>query len=182
MADRRAVVIISWYDINTSVNLGVLTARRCLGVSELPRRGEAEPDLRVSNVYEVPSAQDGTRVLVDPTWPRGVSHSAARIHEWFPAVAPSAALRRSLGGESGDFPAFRRRYLDELCDPLRALALAFLGHAARHSRLTLLTADEDPSHSHAAVLAERLRSTAQLQRRSEPSLSGIVQGELRPTA
>jgi uncharacterized protein YeaO (DUF488 family) len=39
-------------------------------------------DVRMRRVYDDPSLADGTRVLVDRVWPRGLAKATARIDEW----------------------------------------------------------------------------------------------------
>lgn len=108
-------------------------------------------------VYEDATPQDGTRVLVDRVWPRGVRKEDARLDEWLRDVAPSSELRLWYGHEPGRFAEFRRRYLAELRDPGHREAAAHLRDLAAHTRLlTLLTATRDVDHSQAAVLAEWL--------------------------
>jgi uncharacterized protein YeaO (DUF488 family) len=53
-----------------------------------------KPDVRVRRVYEQPSPQDGTRVLVDRIWPRELTKSRAQLREWCKQVAPSTAPRK----------------------------------------------------------------------------------------
>jgi uncharacterized protein YeaO (DUF488 family) len=48
---------------------------------------------RVRRIYEEPEQGDGTRVLVDRIWPRGVSKAKAALDEWCKNVAPSDELR-----------------------------------------------------------------------------------------
>ena len=36
-------------------------------------------DIRVRRVYDAPFAEDGSRVLVDRMWPRGLRKDAARL-------------------------------------------------------------------------------------------------------
>ncbi|HEV7932188.1 MAG TPA: DUF488 family protein [Actinomadura sp.] len=117
-------------------------------------------EVRLRRVYEVPSQGDGTRVLVDRIWPRGLSREAAGLDHWDKEVAPSPALRRWYGHRAEMFPEFRRRFLVELCEPERARALGRLRELAGSGGVTLLTATRDIEHSHAAVLAEVLRSPA----------------------
>ncbi|MGH9602097.1 MAG: DUF488 domain-containing protein, partial [Terriglobales bacterium] len=38
---------------------------------------------------EKPLPSDGTRVLVDRAWPRGVGRNQARLHAWLRDLAPS---------------------------------------------------------------------------------------------
>ena len=49
--------------------------------------------VRVRRVYEEPERGDGTRVLVDRIWPRGLTKAKAALDEWCKDVAPSDELR-----------------------------------------------------------------------------------------
>jgi uncharacterized protein YeaO (DUF488 family) len=118
----------------------------------------ASRNVLVRRVYEEPERGDGTRVLVDRIWPRGLTKARAALDEWCKDVAPSAELRRWYGHEPGRFEDFGRRYRAELQDPRRAEALAHLRGLAKGRPLTLLTATRQPEISAAAVLAELLRS------------------------
>ena len=111
------------------------------------------PIVGVRRVYDEPHPDDGTRVLVDRLWPRGMSKTHARLDEWYPAVAPSTKLRTWYHHEPERFDEFTRRYLDELTQPERADALAHLRDLAENGPLTLLTATKAADISEAAVLA-----------------------------
>jgi uncharacterized protein YeaO (DUF488 family) len=115
-------------------------------------------EVRARRVYEEPLPSDGTRVLVDRLWPRGVAKATAHIDEWAKAVAPSDELRRWYGHDPAKFAEFRRRYTGELDEPERAAALRHLRDLARSGPLTLLTATKDLDRSQAADLAQRLTS------------------------
>ncbi|XVQ85455.1 DUF488 domain-containing protein [Microbispora siamensis] len=110
----------------------------------------------VRRVYEDPAPGDGTRVLVDRVWPRGLTKEAAHLDEWVKDVAPSNALRSWYGHVPERFAEFRSRYLAELDDPERQAALDRLRRLMESGPLTLLTATKDVEHSQAAVLAEVL--------------------------
>ena len=118
------------------------------------------PDVRVRRVYEEPQPDDGTRVLVDRLWPRGVSKARAALDEWCKDVAPSDELRKWYGHDPARFEEFARRYRLELEDPPRAAALAHLRDLARDRPVTLLTATKQTAISEAAVLAAVLTSSA----------------------
>lgn len=45
-------------------------------------------------VYDDPSHDDGTRVLVDRIWPRGIKKADLVLDDWNTDVAPSTELRR----------------------------------------------------------------------------------------
>ena len=114
------------------------------------------PTVRVRRVYDEPHPDDGTRVLVDRLWPRGMSKTRARLDQWYPAVAPSTQLRTWYHHEPERFDEFTRRYLDELAEPERADALAHLRDLAENGPVTLLTATKAADISEAAVLAALL--------------------------
>ena len=114
------------------------------------------PVVRIGRIYDKPSPADGTRVLVDRLWPRGLAKEAAAIDEWDRAVAPSDDLRRWYGHQPEKLGEFRRRYQDELQMPERATALRHLEDLAQSGTITLLTATRDLEYSHAAVIARRL--------------------------
>ncbi len=116
-----------------------------------------QPEVRLRRVYDDPSPEDGTRVLVDRIWPRGLAKARARIDEWVKAVAPSTELRRWYGHDPGRFEEFHRRYSAELAEPERQAALLHLRELARSGPLTLVTATRDLDHSQATVLADHLR-------------------------
>jgi uncharacterized protein YeaO (DUF488 family) len=114
--------------------------------------------VRVRRVYEEPERSDGTRVLVDRIWPRGLTKAKAALDEWCKDVAPSAELRKWYSHDPDRYEDFGRRYQAELKDPQRAEALAHLRELAKGRQLTLLTATRQAEISEAAVLAELLRS------------------------
>ncbi|MGX1546435.1 SLAC1 family transporter [Streptomyces adustus] len=107
-------------------------------------------------IDEQTPSEVGERVLVDRSWPEGVSRRGASFDDWLPDVAPSAALQRWYGDSAPRFGEFRRRYVTELSDQEHRQAAGRLRELAGHSNLTLLTAARDMDRSHAAVLAEWL--------------------------
>jgi uncharacterized protein YeaO (DUF488 family) len=115
-------------------------------------------EVRVRRIYDEPTRGDGTRVLVDRVWPRGLSKEKARIDKWCKEVAPSTELRRWYGHEPERFAEFSRRYRAELDDPERATALAHLRRLAEAQTMTVLTATKDIAISQAAVIADLLRA------------------------
>jgi uncharacterized protein YeaO (DUF488 family) len=116
-------------------------------------------DIRVRRVYEEPAADDGTRVLVDRIWPRGLRKEAAHLDDWAKDVAPSAGLRTWYQHDPAKFEEFRRRYTAELAEPAQRAALTRINALAASGPVTLLTATKDLSLSQAEVLAELLRGS-----------------------
>ena len=74
----------------------------------------ARPRIRLRRVYDAPDAADGSRVLVERLWPRGLSKAAAQVDYWAREVAPSADLRKWFGHDPQKWETFRRRYFAEL--------------------------------------------------------------------
>jgi uncharacterized protein YeaO (DUF488 family) len=110
--------------------------------------------VRLKRAYLPAAATDGTRILVDRLWPRGIRKSAAAIDLWIKDVAPSTALRKWFGHDAARWLEFRRRYAaevrghrDELAE-LRALA--------RRKTVTLVFAARDERHNDAVVLRDVL--------------------------
>ena len=118
----------------------------------------AKEKVRVRRVYEDPEPDDGTRVLVDRLWPRGLTKAKAALDDWCKDVAPSDELRRWYGHDPGRFAEFSRRYQRELEDPGREEAMTHLRSLSKGRSLTLLTATKEPDISEAAVLAGLLRA------------------------
>ena len=100
---------------------------------------------------------DGTRVLVDRLWPRGLARSDAALDEWCQQVAPSTELRSWYSHDPARFEEFKQRYMVELEASERASAVVHLRAVLGAGRLTLLTATAHPEISQAAVLADLLR-------------------------
>ncbi len=116
----------------------------------------SEHKVQVGRVYDARAREDGTRVLVDRLWPRGLSKAAADIDEWCKGVAPSAELRTWYGHDPEKFAEFTRRYRAELDDPAAQEVIEHLRALARQGNITLLTGSKEVDLSDAVVLAELL--------------------------
>ena len=113
-------------------------------------------NITVKRMYDEVGHNDGTRVLVDRVWPRGVSKQDARLDDWNKDVAPSSELRKWFGHDPEKFEEFSRRYREELETDQGREALQRLRDAPTGKRLTLLTATKDIEHSQVAVLRDLL--------------------------
>ena len=112
--------------------------------------------VRTVRAYDLRVRGDGTRVLVDRLWPRGLSKQRADFDEWQKDVAPSTGLRKWYGHKPELFDEFSARYRAELEDPVRVSILSHLFAVARHGNLTLVTASKAVEISEAAVLVSIL--------------------------
>ncbi|GAN96625.1 hypothetical protein Geu3261_0086_012 [Komagataeibacter europaeus NBRC 3261] len=107
--------------------------------------------IHVRRVYDPPEPDDGSRVLVDRLWPRGVSRQRADLTIWLKDIAPSTALRQWFGHDPARWDGFRERYIAELQanpQPVRQLL-----DMARAGPVTLLYGARDTQHNEAVVLA-----------------------------
>jgi uncharacterized protein YeaO (DUF488 family) len=106
----------------------------------------------IKRVYEPPADTDGTRILVDRLWPRGLSKAKAALDGWDKDVAPSPALRKWFDHRPERFAEFAARYRAELKDNPAVAELR-----ARTGKVTLLYGARDPKINHAVVLAAVLK-------------------------
>lgn len=113
-------------------------------------------NVRTARVYDDPTDEDGTRVLADRLWPRGLRKDDPRIGTWYPDAAPSTELRRWYGHDPDRFEEFGEHYRGELADEASD-AVEHLADLASKGTLTLTTASKDLDRSEVAVLADVLR-------------------------
>ena len=107
-------------------------------------------NIRLKRAYDPAVSGDGTRILIDRLWPRGVRKADAAIDLWAKDIAPSTALRKWFGHDPARWPEFRRRYSEEIHrnrDRLRELR-----SLAQRGRITLVFAAHDEAHNDAVVL------------------------------
>ena len=119
-------------------------------------------NLRLKRVYAPADAGDGTRILIDRLWPRGISKQRAALDEWLKEIAPSTELRQWFGHELARWPEFPRRYKAELRG--HAMEIERLRDIAAKGVLTLLYGARDQEHNDAVVLRDVLHG----HRNSQP--------------
>jgi uncharacterized protein YeaO (DUF488 family) len=111
----------------------------------------------IKRVYDAPAGADGTRILVDRLWPRGLTKDRAKVDAWLRDLAPSDALRKWYHSRPDEWTTFRRRYLKELSSPKAAVALEQLyGFAHGRKPLTLLFASRNQDRNNATVIQDLL--------------------------
>lgn len=110
--------------------------------------------VKLKRAYEPAAADDGTRVLIDRLWPRGVKKTDADIDQWEKDIAPSTALRKWFGHDPARWQEFRSRYAVEIHEhPEQLKRLRVL---ARQGPITLVYAAHDEVHNDAVVLRDFL--------------------------
>jgi uncharacterized protein YeaO (DUF488 family) len=107
-------------------------------------------NIRLKRAYEPPAKADGSRVLIDRLWPRGVGKAEAGIDRWLKDIAPSTGLRKWFNHDPARWRQFRQRYAAEVRghpEPLRELR-----RLAREERVTLVYSARDEEHNDAVAL------------------------------
>ena len=113
------------------------------------------PDnLRLKRAYEQATPDDGTRILVDRLWPRGVSKARAALDDWMKDIAPSTELRQWFGHDPTRWADFQRRYRIELS--AHGAELDHIRDLAARQIVTLIYSAHDEVHNDAVVLRQVL--------------------------
>src|SRR3569833_2404834 len=106
-------------------------------------------NIAITRIYEEPDPKDGTRILVDRVWPRGVSRARAQIDLWLKDIAPSNDLRKWFAHDPAKWTDFQIRYNAELKENKEQVAL--LKQQAAKGRITLLYAARNNTQNEAIV-------------------------------
>lgn len=113
--------------------------------------------IAIKRVYEPASRADGSRVLVDRLWPRGLSKDRAAVDEWLRDLAPSNELRHWYHARPNEWQSFRQKYFKELSKPECQEGLRRLYELShKKKRLTLLFSSKNETRNNALALKELL--------------------------
>ena len=111
--------------------------------------------IHVKRVYDPPGVSDGTRILIDRLWPRGLRRKDASFSCWLKEISPTPQLRAWFGHDPKRYEEFARRYRAELAR--NEAEVARLEDLLKQGPVTLLYAAHDQAHNHALVLVDYLR-------------------------
>ena len=114
----------------------------------------AANNVKLKRVYEPPAREDGTRILIDRLWPRGLSKEDAALDLWMKEIAPTTELRKWFAHDPARWEEFRHRYADEV--QRNAELLKQLWTLARQGPITLVYSARDEAHNDAVVLRDVL--------------------------
>lgn len=109
-------------------------------------------NVKLKRAYESPAAADGTRILIDRLWPRGIPKKKAALDQGMKEIAPSTKLRKWFGHDPARWDEFRRRYAAEVHE--NSALLDQLRSFARHGPITLVYPAHDELHNDAIVLRD----------------------------
>lgn len=106
--------------------------------------------IKLKRAYEKPSHDDGSRILVERLWPRGLTKERAAVDLWLKEVAPSPELRKWFGHDPAKWEQFQKRYWKELEE--KEEAVRQLKEKGKQGIVTLVYAARDEEHNGALVL------------------------------
>lgn len=113
--------------------------------------------IKLKRAYEPAHQDDGTRILVDRLWPRGVTKEQAGIDLWLKDVAPSNELRKWSHADPARYDEFRERYAREL--DAKPDGLAVLMAMLQKGTVTLIYAAKDEERNNAVALKAYIEKT-----------------------
>jgi uncharacterized protein YeaO (DUF488 family) len=123
--------------------------------------------IRLKRVYLPKSPDDGTRILVDRLWPRGLTKTRAAVDLWLKDVAPSDALRKWFAHDPDKWPEFQKRYRAQLRK--NPAPLKTLRQHAKAGHVTLLFGARDEDRNEARVLQALLQRKPPKKKRKPPT-------------
>lgn len=110
--------------------------------------------LNIKRVYDAADPADGTRILVDRLWPRGLTKEKAKVDLWLKEIAPSAGLRKWFGHDPAKWTEFKKRYRAELNE--NTASVSTLKDQIKKGTTTLVYGAKDEEHNDAVLLREYL--------------------------
>jgi uncharacterized protein YeaO (DUF488 family) len=111
-------------------------------------------NIKLKRAYEPYNKQDGTRILIDRLWPRGIKKENAKIDFWFKEIAPTNELRKWYSHTPEKYQEFKKRYWAEL-DKKHLLCKQLLENGGEN--MTLVFSAKAVELSNAPVLLEYLK-------------------------
>ena len=96
-------------------------------------------NVKLKRAYEPPAVDDGTRILIDRLWPRGITKERAAIDQWMKDISPSTELRKWFGHDPARWNEFRRRYAREVHKNTRSSRSIAVPRAARSDHVGILS-------------------------------------------
>jgi uncharacterized protein YeaO (DUF488 family) len=110
--------------------------------------------IAIKRIQDPASPDDGLRVFIERTWPRGVKKEQAEVTVWAKNVGPGEALAKASLSTADDWRQFRKQYQTQL-DAAKQ-AVDDLTTLARSQPITLLHSSKDAKKNCAIVLRDYL--------------------------
>ena len=112
--------------------------------------------IRSKDVYELPSQDDGRRVLTTNYWPRGISKE--RAGSYVRALGPSRGLLRVFKDGEITWEQYAVQYLDEMRAEKPQAEIARLAELSRSETVTVMCMCKDEAQCHRRLLRELIEA------------------------
>ncbi|MEN6291819.1 MAG: DUF488 family protein [Methanobacterium sp.] len=118
---------------------------------------------KIKSIYEPADKEDGFRILVDKTWPEGLSKEDAKVDLWLKEIAPTKDTDKWITENTVDFEGFKEEYHRELRKK-KTLISIILNFEKENGTVTLLYSKHDPECNCVAVLKDKLNGYRTIRR------------------
>ncbi len=112
--------------------------------------------IQIKRAYAMPLKTDGSRILVDRLWPRGMTKENLAIDQWLKEISPSDDLRRWFAHKEEHWSEFLCRYFKEL-DQKQTFWQPII-EKSKQGCVTLIYASRDTQYNNARALKQYLDS------------------------
>jgi uncharacterized protein YeaO (DUF488 family) len=117
--------------------------------------------IKTKRIQKKENQDDGYRIFVERTWPRGLSEERQKVDLWLSELAPSDALRNWFSHDPKKWETFRARYQlelqekEELVEKVKQLE-------EENGTITLLYSSKNEKFNDAVVLKDIFAEEYQL--------------------
>ncbi len=108
--------------------------------------------MKIKRIYDLPSENDGFRILVDRIWPRGLSKKKVKVDFWMKDIAPTHGLRKWFAHDPQKWVEFKQKYFKELHRKKELINTII--EKAKEGEVTLLYGAKDKEFNNAVALKE----------------------------
>ncbi len=112
--------------------------------------------LKIKRIFESPEEEDGFRLLIDKSWPEGLSKEEAKVDLWLKEIAPTKDIDEWSEDNPTRFDEFKEKYRDELRKK-KTLIKIIRDTEKEKGTVTFLYSTLNREHNAAAVLRDKLR-------------------------
>jgi uncharacterized protein YeaO (DUF488 family) len=110
--------------------------------------------MKIRRAQDPVEVDDGTRILVDRTWPRGTSEEKARVDLWLKDIAPSEELETYYNHEPDKWEHYKEQYFKEL--DAKPAVVDQVADYLKRGQVTLLHGDHGDRNT-AVLVADYLK-------------------------
>ncbi len=102
------------------------------------RKAARDLDIGIKSIGEPASPDDGRRILVNTSWPAGITREEASLSEWRPDWAPASQAGDLADLSDQQWHDFCERYRAELLRRGKLAEIRVLATMSRRGRVTLV--------------------------------------------